>query len=156
MPAPVDEALDPRRWFAASVAIVSVAIPVLDALWFMQPDERSKRRPRIDARGAALIAAGSFSLIFGLSEGTTYGWWTPIKDLTVGSWHVWPATRPVSVIPLAFLLALVIYTAFVVIERAMERADGDPLFEFGQLRHLGFRYGLLTTMGLAMGQFGLF
>ena len=31
----------------------------------------------------------------------------------------------------------------------------DPLFEFGQLRHLGFRYGLLTTMVLAMGQFGL-
>src|SRR5258706_9279737 len=30
MPDPVDEALDPRRWFAASVAIVSVAIPVLD------------------------------------------------------------------------------------------------------------------------------
>ena len=25
-----DEPLDPRRWFAASVAIVSVAIPVLD------------------------------------------------------------------------------------------------------------------------------
>ncbi len=37
----------------------------------------------------------------------------------------------------------------------MERADNDPLFEFGQLRHLGFRYGLLTTMVLAMGQFGL-
>ena len=29
------------------------------------------------------------------------------------------------------------------------------MFEFGQLRHLGFRYGLLTTMVLAMGQFGL-
>ena len=28
--APTDEPLDPRRWFAASVAIVSVAIPVLD------------------------------------------------------------------------------------------------------------------------------
>ena len=37
----------------------------------------------------------------------------------------------------------------------MERDDRDPLFEFGQLRHLGFRYGLLTTMVLAMGQFGL-
>ena len=37
----------------------------------------------------------------------------------------------------------------------MERAHRDPLFEFGQLRHLGFRYGLLTTMVLAMGQFGL-
>src|SRR3954470_3828476 len=30
IPAEVDAELDPRRWFAASVAIVSVAIPVLD------------------------------------------------------------------------------------------------------------------------------
>ena len=30
MAGPIDEPLDPRRWFAASVAIVSVAIPVLD------------------------------------------------------------------------------------------------------------------------------
>ncbi len=52
-------------------------------------------------------------------------------------------------------MAVVAFTAFVVIEKAMERADNDPLFEFGQLRHLGFRYGLLTTMVLAMGQFGL-
>ena len=29
-PSTTDEHLDPRRWFAASVVIVSVAIPVLD------------------------------------------------------------------------------------------------------------------------------
>ena len=33
-------------------------------------------------------------------------------------------------------------------------ALADPLFEFGHLRHRGFRYGLLTTMVLAMGQLG--
>jgi predicted MFS family arabinose efflux permease len=122
----------------------------------MHPDERSlSGHMNIDVRGAALIATGSFSLIFGLSEGGIYGWWTPIKDLTIGSWHVWPATRTVSVIPIAFVVAALVFTAFVAVERAMERADRDPLFEFGQLRHLGFRYGLLTTMVLAMGQFGL-
>src|ERR1700704_4665768 len=30
MAAPIDQPLDPRRWFTASVVIVSVAIPVLD------------------------------------------------------------------------------------------------------------------------------
>ncbi|MDQ1386518.1 MAG: hypothetical protein QOG65_3897, partial [Actinomycetota bacterium] len=128
---------------------------VLGAFLFMQPDERSARRPHIDVRGSALIAAGSFSLIFGLSEGTTYGWWKPIKDLTVGSSRIWPATRTVSIIPFAFLFSVALFTVFVVVEKAMERGAQDPLFEFGQLRHLGFRYGLLTTMVLAMGQFGL-
>jgi EmrB/QacA subfamily drug resistance transporter len=142
------------RW-AFRINVIVAPIIVVGALVFMHPDERGSRRPRIDVRGAALIAAGSFSLIFGLSEGTTYGWWNPIKNLTVGNWNAWPASRAVSVIPFAFVLATVAFTAFVVVERSMERANRDPLFEFGQLRHLGFRYGLLTTMVLAMGQFGL-
>jgi predicted MFS family arabinose efflux permease len=53
------------------------------------------------------------------------------------------------------MFAAIAFTMFVLLELAMERARRDPLFEFGQLRHLGFRYGLLTTMVLAIGQFGL-
>src|SRR5262249_644736 len=109
----------------------------------------------LDVLGAVLIATGSFSLIFGLSEGTSYGWWRPVKDLTIGSWTAWPASRSLSIIPFAFVLAVLLFTLFVALERAMEQRDGDPLFEFGQLRHRGFRYGLLTTMVLAMGQFAL-
>jgi len=142
------------RW-GFRINVIVAPVIVIGALLFMHPDERSARRPHIDVRGSALIAVGSFSLILGLSEGTTYGWWNPVKDLTVWGWDAWPATRAVSVIPLAFVLAVLVFTTFVVVERAMERAQRDPLFEFGQLRHLGFRYGLLTTMVLAMGQFGL-
>ncbi|HEV7526889.1 MAG TPA: MFS transporter [Acidimicrobiia bacterium] len=142
------------RW-AFRINVIVAPIIVIGGLLFMKPDVRGARRPHIDVRGAALIALGSFSLIFGLSEGTTYGWWKPIKDLTIGTWRVWPGSRAVSIIPFAFALALLVFVAFVFIERAMERGDRDPLFEFGQLRHLGFRYGLLTTMVLAMGQFGL-
>ena len=92
------------RW-AFRINVIVAPIIVIGALLFMHPDERGGRRPHIDVRGAALIAVGSFSLIFGLSEGTTYGWWNPIKDLTVGSWNAWPATRAVSVIPFAFVLS---------------------------------------------------
>jgi EmrB/QacA subfamily drug resistance transporter len=142
------------RW-GFRVNVIVAPLIVIGGLVFMKADERAARRPHIDVRGSALIALGSFSLIFGLSEGTTYGWWRPVKDLTVASWRAWPAARSISIIPFAFVLAIAAYTVFVLIERAMERADTDPLFEFGQLRHLGFRYGLLTTMVLAMGQFGL-
>ena len=142
------------RW-AFRINVIVAPLIVAGALLFMRPDERSVRRPRIDIPGALMIAAGSFALIFGLSEGTTYGWWKPLKDLTVAGATVWPASRHMSAIPLAFAFAAVVLAAFVVYERAKERAHADPLFEFGQLRHLGFRYGLLTTMVLAMGQFGL-
>ncbi len=59
-----------------------------------------------------------------------------------------------SVIPIAIGASIVLLALFVVLERHKERAGTDPLFEFGQLRHLGFRYGLLTTLVLAMGQLG--
>ena len=49
---------------------------------------------------------------------------------------------------------MLILTGFYVFERAKERRNADPLFEFSQLEHPSFRYGLQTTMVLAMGQFG--
>lgn len=142
------------RW-GFRINVLVAPILVIGGLFFMRRDERSGRRRRLDVRGSALVAAGSFTLIFGLSEGTIYGWWKPVKDVVVAGHTIWPATAPISIIPFAFLFSAIVFTMFVIIELAMERARRDPLFEFGQLRHLGFRYGLLTTMVLAMGQFGL-
>jgi EmrB/QacA subfamily drug resistance transporter len=133
------------RWAFGINVIISPLI-VIGAFLFTRPDVRSGRRQRLDWPGALLIAAGSFSLIFGLSEGATYGWWRPLKSLAIGG---------VSAIPFAFVAAAVFLTAFVLLERWKEQRARDPLFEFGLLRYLGFRYGLLTTMVLAMGQFGL-
>jgi EmrB/QacA subfamily drug resistance transporter len=133
------------RW-AFGINVIIVPIIVTGALMFMHPDTGSPARPRLDIPGALLVASGSFTLIFGLSEGTTYGWWKPIKDPSIGA---------VSIIPFAFALSAVLLATFVAVERAKERRQQDPLFEFGQLRHRGFRYGLLTTMVLAMGQFAV-
>ena len=41
-------------------------------------------------------------------------------------------------------------------KRRKARADASPLFEFGQLRHLRFRYGLVAQFALATGQMGQF
>ena len=54
------------------------------------------------------------------------------------------------------VLAVAVLFAFYKVERWKERTDRSPLFEFGQLRHRGFRYGLITTSVLAMGQMGMF
>ena len=66
----------------------------------------------------------------------------------------WPVSRGVSIVPVAIVLALVVLAAFYFVERRKERRNDDPLFEFGLLRYLSFRYGLLTTMVLALGQLG--
>jgi hypothetical protein len=61
----------------------------------------------------------------------------------------------VSLVAAAFAGAVLLLGTFVVVERRKGRAGRDPLFEFGELRHRGFRYGLLTTGILAMGQLAL-
>jgi EmrB/QacA subfamily drug resistance transporter len=133
------------RW-AFGINVIVAPVIVLGALLFMHSDAGSEKRPRLDWIGALLVASGSFTLIFGLSEGTTYGWWKSIKEPSIGG---------LSIIPFAFALSAVLLSTFVAVERVKERRHRDPLFEFGQLRHRGFRYGLLTTMVLAMGQFAV-
>src|SRR4029077_13887617 len=108
------------RW-AFRINVIVAPLIIIGALVFMHPDRRVGARPRLDFPGALLIAAGSFTFIFGLSEGATYGWWHPIKDLTMAGATVWPESRAVSIIPLAFALSIVILTAFVVLERSLER-----------------------------------
>jgi hypothetical protein len=137
-----------------SVSTSSSLVTIIGALVFMKPGTQSARRPRIDAVGAMLIASGMFLLVFGLSEGSTYGWWKPLQAFTVGGTTIWPAPAPVSISAVA-IIAAAILTTFVFYERAKELRHGDPLFEFVHLRHRTYRYGLLTGLVLAMGQLGL-
>jgi EmrB/QacA subfamily drug resistance transporter len=142
------------RW-AFRINVVIAPLAILGAYLFMQPDERSNRAVKIDVVGAVLIAVGMFSLVFALSQGSIYGWVTPTKDFTVAGHVVWPATRAISVIPIFFAVAFAALTTFVFVERAKERHNGSPLFEFAYLRFKTYRYGLLTGVVLAMGQLGI-
>jgi EmrB/QacA subfamily drug resistance transporter len=141
------------RW-CFRINLVVTPIAVLGALLFIPRTPPAERRQHIDGFGALLVAAGTFLLVFGLSEGGSYGWWSPTRTLTVVGHSVWPADRPVSAIPLVFVGAAGLLLAFFRWERSRERSGRDPLFEFGLLAHLPFRYGLLTTAVLAMGQLG--
>jgi len=142
------------RWsFRINVIVAPVA--VVGALLFMKHGGHRGARVRIDVPGAILIAAGMFLLVFGLSEGGVYGWWRPAKDFSVVGKLVWPATRSLSVIPVVFVASALILAAFVWLEVVKDRAGRDPLFQFAHFRFKTYRYGLLTSMVLAMGQLGI-
>ncbi len=62
----------------------------------------------------------------------------------------------VSVVPVALAAAVAILAAFVRIELRRVRAGRPVVFDFTDLVHRGFRYGLINTVVLAMGEFGAF
>ncbi len=142
------------RW-AFRINVIIAPLAIVGAMLFMRRSDRGERRIKIDLPGAALIAVGMFSLVFALSEGTIYGWITPLKDFSIAGHVVWPATRTISVIPFIFVFAIAVLVCFWFVEHAKERNHGDPLFEFAYLRFRTYRYGLLTGLILSMGQLGI-
>jgi len=142
------------RWsFRINVIIAPLAI--IGALLFMKRGERAAKRIPLDAFGATFIALGMFLLVFALSEGSTYGWWVPLKEFSVLGHGVWPVSRSVSIMPIVLAVAIAVLIGFYFVERAKERRDEHPLFPFAHLRIKTYRYGLLVGLVLAMGQFGL-
>ncbi|HEY3670400.1 MAG TPA: MFS transporter [Acidimicrobiia bacterium] len=143
------------RW-AFGINVIVAPLAILGALLFVRRDHPPDRRMSIDVPGACLIAVGMFLFVFALSEGARYGWFRPIDTFSVAGAEVWSSDLGVSFIPVVMLVAIGILFVFYKFERWKERHDRSPLFEFGQLRHRGFRYGLITTSALAMGQMGMF
>ena len=141
------------RW-AFRINVIVAPLAIVGAMTLMRPSPRSARHERIDVPGALLISTGMFLLVFGLSEGGQYGWFRPLQTLVIAGLTIWPGTWGLSIVPVSFLLSAILLGTFVAVERRKERDRDAPLFEFGQLRHRGFRYGLATTMVLAMGQLG--
>jgi EmrB/QacA subfamily drug resistance transporter len=143
------------RW-AFGINVIVAPLAIIGALLFVRKDQPTERRISIDVPGACLVAVGLFLFVFALSEGARYGWFRPLGSFSVAGAEVWSSDLGVSLIPLVMLVALLVLFAFYKLERWKERHDRNPLFEFGQLRHPGFRYGLITTSVLAMGQMGMF
>ena len=143
------------RW-AFGINVIVAPLAIVGALLFVRRDRPVAERMSIDVPGACLVAVGMFLFVFALTEGTRYGWFRPLEAFSLAGAEVWSSDLGVSFIPLVMLLALGVLFAFYKLERWKERHDRSPLFEFGQLRHRGFRYGLITTSALAMGQMGMF
>jgi EmrB/QacA subfamily drug resistance transporter len=142
------------RWsFRINVIIAPLAI--LGAMLFMKKSATPRRHVRIDIVGAILVASGMFLLVYALSQGSANGWWRPMRDMTVLGHNVWSGSQPVASTPVTIVIALSILATFVFYERAKERRHDDPLFEFAHLRYRTYRYGLMTGVIVALGQFGL-
>ena len=108
---------------------------------------------KLDFTGVLLSAAGMFSLVYGIIEASTYGWWTAkIPYSLLGqTYQLWGY----SITPFAIGLGLAILTAFLLWERRIEKLGKTPLVSLHLFSNRPYLSSVATTAIFALGQAGL-
>jgi len=124
------------------------------ALWAVPETRGSDFRRGADIDGALLSAIGFGSLVFAVIEGPDLGWWTPKAELEIAGW-VWPATAPISIVPVCLAVGAVALTLFVLWERHRERVQRDALLDLSLFALRTFSWGNVTAAMVAVGEFAI-
>lgn len=133
------------RW-AFRINVIIVPIAIIAAIVFVS-ESKDENAKGLDPAGVVVVTLGLVALVFGIIEASRYGWWRSLGNLSIGS---------LSVVPFSIGASVLLLTAFVFLELRRVRAQRAVVFDFTDLKHLGFRYGLMNTGVLAMGEFGAF
>ncbi len=108
----------------------------------------------LDVDGLLLSAIGFGGLVFAMIEGRTLGWWTPTSDFNIFGW-VWPASAPLSPVPIAGAIGIVCIVIFVLWERHRARNGRSAILDLKLFTVPTFTWGNLTALCVAIGEFGL-
>ncbi|MCU1394316.1 MAG: drug resistance transporter, EmrB/QacA subfamily [Ilumatobacteraceae bacterium] len=133
------------RW-AFRINVVIAPLAILAGLKYVR-DSRDERAKGVDPAGVVVVTVGLLGLVFGIIEASRYGWFSPITGTKI---------LGLSPVPWSLLVAAIMLAVFVVLERRRAAAEQAVVFDFRDLVHKGFRYGLINTGVLAMGEFGAF
>ncbi|TFD25405.1 MFS transporter [Cryobacterium lyxosi] len=139
------------RW-AFGINVPLGIVIIIGVLVFVLESRDAGEPRRVDVVGAILSVITSASLVFGLIEGRTYGWWRTNNAPTIGDW-TWPYSW--SVIPFVFLLTIVCGIAFVSWGRYRQRAGQSTLLAFSLFAIPSFRNGNIAAMIVSLGEFGI-
>lgn len=139
------------RW-AFGINIPFGILIIVGALIYVTESKDATDSRRIDIVGAILSVVTSASLVFGLIEGRTYGWWLTDKPLKLGNW-TWPFD--LSIIPIAFAVTLVAGAGFVYWGIYRQRAGKTTLLAFSLFRIVSFRNGNIAALIVSLGEFGI-
>ncbi|MEP7288759.1 MAG: MFS transporter [Chloroflexota bacterium] len=156
--------ITPDSWRLAFLVNVPIGvIAIIGAFWAIRETRDESVKVKIDWLGILLASLALGAIVFAAIEGQNYGWLQATKPFSLG-----PITYPMlasgvtavpagtaSFIPFVFVFGLLMFVLFVVIEVSQERRGGEPLFEFGMLKYPSFRYGLITILIVALGEFGV-
>jgi EmrB/QacA subfamily drug resistance transporter len=142
------------RW-AFNINVPLGILIVIGLLIFATESKSSLNNGRIDFVGAGISVIMFATLVFGLIEGRTYGWWevNTANQFAIGDFK-WP-TSGISVIPISLAIFVLATVLFVLWERKRAAASQSVILDL-DLFHVGsFRNGSIAAGIISMGEFGL-
>ncbi len=140
------------RWgFRINVGVVAL---LLLGSFLIKESRDEVEKPNLDIFGVILSALGLASVVFGIIESSTYGWWNA-KDTFTAFGHA-INFGSISVTPFAIILGLILLSAFLLWEIHVEEKGDTPLVSLGIFKNRQFSSGAVTTMVLSLGQAGTF
>lgn len=125
-----------------------IGLLVLVGLAFFVAESRASNPGRVDVVGALLSVLLFGSLVFGLIEGRTYGWWQSATPP-----EFW--TADISPIPFVFAITLVTLVAFVAWGRARTRRGLSAMLPTDLFGIRSFRNGNIVAAIVSLGEFGI-
>ncbi|MEV0050836.1 MFS transporter [Saccharopolyspora shandongensis] len=132
-----------------------IAAVVLTGAWLVVPETRAAAAaPGRDVAGLLLSVLGFGAVVFAVIEGAALGWWRPAADFAVLGF-TWPRTAPVSIVVPSAAIGLLALVLFVVWERHRARIGRSVILDLGLFGIPTFRWGNLTALAVAVGEFGL-
>ncbi|GLI26285.1 MFS transporter [Agromyces rhizosphaerae] len=138
------------RW-AFGINVPLGVLVVIGALLFVL-ESRAEHPVKVDLVGAALSVVASASLVFGLIEGRSYGWWVARPDLAFGDW-AWPFA--ISPIPIAFAVSAAGIAGFIAWGLHRQRIGRSTMLDFSLFRIPSFRNGNIAALLVSLGEFGI-
>jgi EmrB/QacA subfamily drug resistance transporter len=139
-----------RYGFRINIFVV-IALLIGSVLIIDRRDQLKK--VTLDIVGVILSSIGLLSVVFGVIESTTYGWWHA-KETFITYGHALDFSG-LSVTTVAIAVGILFLDAFVAWELYRERKGLSPLVSMHLLENGSFTSGTITTGIVALGQMGI-
>lgn len=123
-------------WRPIFLVNVPIGLAALVCAFFLLPDSRSEKRPRLDIPGAIMSATGLGLVLYPLAEGRSKGW---------PAWLV-----------IMLAAGVVVLGLFAAYERRLASTDRDPILDVRLFEDRAFRVGALLNILFYAGVPGFF
>lgn len=140
------------RWaFRINVFIVLFVLLISNLIPESKDEEE---KSELDWGGVVLSALGLLSLVFGVIESSTYGWFHAKEIFSIAGYVI--NLGNISITVPAILLGLILIGIFLWYENRVEKNGHTPLVSLKLFQNSQFTSGTLTTGILGFGSTGLF